>query len=206
MRTGLFGGTFDPIHNGHLQVVQSAKWLLNLDRVIFIPAGDPPHKTDKVITDKFTRLDMAQLAANIVGAQVSDWEVRQEKKSYSLDMLRHFRSVYPQDELFFIVGADSFRDLPLWWHYRELLELCTFVVVARPDVDKETLLDRFVGDEKPPRVFYLEDVPMDISSTEIRQMAGSGQDVSHLVPPAVLTFIKTHSLYINGGDNGFRKN
>ncbi len=206
MRTGLFGGTFDPIHNGHLQVVHSAKELLQLDRVIFIPAGDPPHKTGRKITDKFMRLEMTRLAAETVGAQVSDWEVRQEKKSYSLDMIRHFQSVYPQDELFFIIGADSFRDLPAWWQYRELLELCTFVVVARPDVDKKTLLERYAGDEKPPRVFFLEDVPMDVSSTEIRQMVGRGQDFSYLVPPAVLSYIQTHSLYINGGDNGFRKN
>lgn len=199
MKTGLFGGTFDPIHNGHIKVAQAAKNALQLDRVIFIPAGAPPHKTEKKVTDKDARLAMVRIAAETIGAEVSDWEIRREKKSYSLDLIRHFQKELPEDELFFIIGADSFRDLPTWWHYRELLALCTFVVISRPDVAQETLLDRFAGDEVPPRVFFLDDVSVDISSTEIRALASTGGDISRLVPPEVEEFIHTHSLYSCGG-------
>ncbi len=199
MKTGLFGGTFDPIHNGHIKVAQAAKNSLGLDRVIFIPAGAPPHKTDKKVSDKEHRLSMTRLAAEAVGAEVSDWEIRQDKKSYSVDLVRHFKETLPDDELFFIIGADSFRDLPLWYQYRELLSMCAFLVVSRPDVPKETLLSKYVGDETPPRVFFLDDILVDISSTEIRKTVADGGEIERLVPPGVLTYIKTHKLYTNGG-------
>ncbi len=199
MKTGLFGGTFDPIHNGHIKVAQAAKNSLGLDRVIFIPAGAPPHKTDKKVSDKEHRLFMTRLAADAVGAEVSDWEIRQDKKSYSVDLVRHFKEELPEDELFFIIGADSFRDLPLWYRYRDLLSMCTFLVVSRPDVPKETMLSKYAGDEKAPRVFFLDDILVDISSTQIRETVADGGDISRLVPPEVFDYIKTHKLYTNGG-------
>ena len=195
MKTGLFGGTFDPLHNGHMKVAQEAKNHLQLDRVIFIPSGDPPHKTDREITGKKHRLEMVRMAAEQEGAFVSDWELMRERKSYSVETVRHFKETYPEDELFFIIGADSFRDLPSWWHYRELMALCSFVVVSRPDAEKKVLLSRYQCDETPPRVFFLDGIFMDISSTEIRQMVREGKDVSHLVPEAVHTYILNHRLY-----------
>ncbi len=195
MKIGLFGGTFNPIHNGHLRVVEEAKHHLKLDRILLVPAGDPPHKAGDDITAKEDRLAMVRLAAGIIGAEVSEWELSQEEKSYSVLTLEHFREVYPDDELFFIIGADSFRDLPSWWHYRELLTLCTFVVISRPDIEKESLLSRYAGDEKPPRVFFLDHILMDISSTNIRQRVSEGKDISRLVPEAVLAYIQSHRLY-----------
>lgn len=195
MKIGLFGGTFDPLHNGHMKVAQEAKNRMQLDRIIFIPSGDPPHKTDRQITDKKHRLEMVRIAAEQEGAFVSDWELTRPRKSYSVETVRHFQETYPQDELFFIIGADSFRDMPSWWHYRQLMELCTFVVVSRPDTDKSSLLSRYQGDEIPPRVFFLDDILMDISSTQIRQMVREGKDVSRLVPEAVNTYILKHQLY-----------
>jgi len=202
VKIGLFGGTFDPIHNGHMKVAQAAKNFLQLDQVLFIPAGDPPHKADKKISNKEVRLAMVRLAAEPEGALVSDWEIRQEKKSYSVDMIRHFRELYPADELYFIIGADSFYDMPTWWHYRELLGMCTFVVIARPETNRDDLLARYSGDEVPPRVFFLEDLLVDISSTQIRKLAAEGKAFSHLVPPAVHAYIQTNNLYTNGGENG----
>ncbi len=195
MKTGLYGGTFDPLHNGHIKVAQAAKNHLQLDRIIFIPAGDPPHKTGKKITDKAHRLAMTELVAERVGAFVSDWELNQTEKSYSVKTVQHFKELYPEDEIFFIIGADSFRDLPSWWHYRELMELCNFVVVSRPDVDKSTFLSRFSGDETPPRVFFLDNILMDISSTQIRKMVAEGEDVSRLVPIYIAEYIQANGLY-----------
>lgn len=195
MKTGLYGGTFDPLHNGHMKVAQAAKNHLQLDRIIFIPAGDPPHKTEQAITDKSHRLAMTKLAAEAEGAFVSDWELSNTEKSYSVKTVQHFKELYPDDEIFFIIGADSFRDLPSWWHYRELMSLCNFVVVSRPDIEKSTFLSRFAGDETPPRVFFLDDIFMDISSTKIRQMVKAGEDVSRLVPSAIAEYIENNGLY-----------
>jgi len=195
VKTGLFGGTFDPIHNGHIKVAQSAKQRLGLDRIIFIPSGDPPHKKDKQVTDKHKRLAMVETALSDTDILVSDWEVQQDAKSYSVELIKHFQKEYPEDELYFIIGADSFRDLPTWWHYRELLSLCSLVVMARPDTDKQELLSRFEGTEVPPRVFYLEGLLMDISSTQIREMVAEGKDISHLVPQSVAFYIKNQGLY-----------
>lgn len=195
MKTGLFGGTFDPIHNGHLKLAQFAKNRLELDRIICIPSGDPPHKTDKKVTEKHHRLAMVEEALKDTDIEISAWEINRKEKSYSVDLIKHFAKEYPDDELYFIIGADSFYDLPTWWHYRELLGLCRFVVVARPDTDKEALLTRFDGTEKPPRVFFLDDLLMDISSTKIREMVKEGKDISHLVPKPVVHYINNHGLY-----------
>jgi len=195
VKTGLFGGTFDPIHNGHLKLAQLAKNRLQLDRIIFIPSGDPPHKAGKKVTEKKHRLAMVELALSGTEHELSVWELNRDKKSYSVDMVKHFKEQYPEDELYFIIGADSFYDLPTWWHYRELMSLCAFVVVARPDTDEEELLSRYEGTEKPPRVYFLKDILMDISSTQIRRMVAEGKDVSHLVLPAVLSYIQNHDFY-----------
>ena len=195
MKTGLYGGTFDPIHNGHIKVVQAARNFLQLDRIIFIPAGDPPHKTGKRITEKEHRLAMVQAVAEWVDAEVSDWELLKREKSYSVETVRHFQKEYPRDEIYFIIGADSFYDMPTWWHYEELMALCNFVVVSRPDYEKETLLSQFKGSEKPPRVFFLDDIFVDISSTQIREKVAEGKDISKLVPPEVAAYIEKHHLY-----------
>lgn len=99
-------------------------------------------------------------------------------------------------ELFFIIGADSFADLPTWWHYRELLTLCNIIVVSRPNTEKAELLTKFKGDEEPPRVFFLDNVHMDVSSTQIRAQIYAGEDVSRLVPDNVLQYIKENKLYV----------
>ncbi|MBE7010897.1 MAG: nicotinate (nicotinamide) nucleotide adenylyltransferase [Ruminococcaceae bacterium] len=195
MKTGLFGGTFDPIHNGHVKLAEFAKNRLELDRIIFVPSGDPPHKSDKKVTGKAHRLAMVQAALKESEAEISEWEMEREAKSYSVDLVKHFKKEFPEDTFYFIIGADSFRDLPSWWHYRELLELCTFVVVSRPDTDEDDLLSRYEGTEKPPRVFFLPDLMMDISSTQIRERVKAGKDIAKLVPEAVLRYINDHGLY-----------
>lgn len=195
-RIGLLGGTFDPVHNGHVAIAQTVKKQLGLNKIIIIPTGDPPHKQEKDVTDKHHRLTMAKQVFLPLGYyEVSDYEIKKTTPSYSVDMLKHFISLYPYDEIYFIIGADSFRDIPTWWHYRELLTLCQIIVVSRPDTKKTELLSRFAGDELPPRVFYIGDVSYDISSTEIRELISSGGDISHLVPEAVQKYIKENNLY-----------
>lgn len=195
-RIGLFGGTFDPPHIGHIRVLAEAKSRLNLDRLILIPAGDPPHKTEKKVTDKLHRLRMTELAfLPLADCSVSDYEIKKQAPSYSVDLIRHFREAYPDSELYFIIGADSFADMPTWWHYRELLTLCKMIVVSRPDTKKSELLKKFEGNENPPRMFFLDEVCMDVSSTQIRAQIYAGKDVSATVPEAVLRYIEQNHLY-----------
>ena len=196
-RVGLFGGTFDPPHIGHIKVLTEAEKRLTLDRLILIPAGDPPHKTEKKVTDKQHRLHMTKLAfLPFANCSVSDYEIVKQTPSYSVDLIKHFREEMRDCELFFIIGADSFADLPTWWHYRELLTLCNIIVVSRPDTEKAELLTKFKGDEEPPRVFFLDNVHMDVSSTQIRAQIYAGEDVSRLVPDNVLQYIKENKLYV----------
>ena len=196
MKIGLFGGTFDPPHNAHIAVAQKALCEYSLDRIIFIPAGDPPHKKDKEKTDKRIRLKMIEFA--LTGFDffcVSDYEINLQKPSYSVNTVKFFKEKYPKDELYFIIGGDSFRDIPTWYNYREMLTLCSLIVLARPDTPKNKLLELFDGDEKPPRVFYSDSLYMDVSSTDIRKKIACGEDVSNLVPAKVLDVITKENLY-----------
>ncbi len=200
-KVGLFGGTFDPPHIGHIKVLTEAQKRLGLDSLILIPAGGPPHKANKRVTDRSHRLHMAELAfSGLPDCRISEYEIRKQTPSYSVDLVKHFRQKLPDCELYFIIGADSFADLPTWWHYRELLTLCRMIVVSRPDTEKAELLQKFEGNETPPRVFFLDNVHMDISSTQIRALIYANKDVSELVPENVRQYIKENHLYESKAD------
>ena len=196
-RIGLFGGTFDPIHIGHTDIAEIVKEKLNLDKIIFIPAGNPPHKTDKDVTDKIDRFNMVKLATEKYDSFcVSDYEINKAERSYSVNLLKYFKEIYFEDELFFIIGGDSLYNLPAWWHYEELISLCSFVVVSRPDqYEKEHLLDKFSGKEKPFRAFFIDDIKIDISSTAIREKLKKGQNVQNMLHESVYGYIKDNRLY-----------
>lgn len=195
-RLGLFGGTFDPVHTGHIALAEQVLNELSLDEIIFLPAGNPPHKTKEEITDKMHRLRMVQLAtAKNSRFSVSDYEVRRETKSYSYQTVEAFCTMYPEDELFFIVGGDSFRDFPKWMEYERLMALCSFIVVSRPGVSPDKYFEQFRGDEKPPRVFFVQNAAYDVSSTQIRAYFRKQNFPEHMLPPAVTAYIREHQLY-----------
>lgn len=195
-KIGLFGGTFDPIHSGHIALARRVLDTFLLDKLIFIPAGNPPHKTARQITDKKHRFSMVLLAAREDPRFfVSDYELNNEGPNYSYITISHFKTQYPEDEFFFIVGGDSFRDFPCWKNYRTLISMCTFVVVSRPGVDPARYFEKFQGDETPPRVLFLNDFSQDVSSTKIRQRLASGKEITGQVPPCVEQYIKTNQLY-----------
>lgn len=195
-RTGLFGGTFDPVHKGHILVAEIARRQMDLDEVIFIPAGKPPHKTDKKIESNDDRLNMLLLAtADKPYFKVSDFELKQKEKSYSVNLIRHFKEELKGAELFFIIGADSLYNLPKWYHYEELMEMTNFIVISRPQVKKENLLDNFSGEEKPPRVFFIDDVFIPISATEIREQLKRNENAEEYLDKSVLNYINVNELY-----------
>lgn len=197
-RIGLFGGTFDPVHRGHIKIAKTAMEKADLDSVIFIPSGNPPHKTEQKVTDKWDRFEMVKIATEPYDCfSVSDYELNRKERSYSLNLIKHFKNIYKNDELYFIMGSDSLYNLPTWWHYEELMEICNFIVISRPvQYEKERLLEKFQGSEKPFRAFFIDGVNIDISATEIRDALKMGQDISSFVEDDVLQYIKDNSLYI----------
>lgn len=198
-RYGVLGGTFDPIHNAHLFVAESVLEELNLDKIIFIPSGIPPHKADHKITRADHRLMMTALATNSNERFfVSPMEVNREGKSYTIHTMRELRDEnFSAAEFYFIIGADAFIEIETWAMYEELLKITNFVVVTRLGSDDE-VLDKII--EKCKHEFgadiYKVTIPnLEISSTDIRSRVEQGKRVEYLIPSAVVEYIKKYNLY-----------
>jgi nicotinate-nucleotide adenylyltransferase len=218
-RLGLLGGSFNPIHNGHLTIASQVREMLQLDLVLFIPTGDPPHKRDGSLASAADRFEMVRLAvAGIPFFRISDIEVRRTGKSYSIDTIRELQQRYgPSTELFFLIGLDAFLDFPNWKAPQELLAACRFVVVPRPrhsfqslehmallsNPDPQALAQLDSGSlsrldiEIPscPGITCLLLPPCPISSSSIRQQIKCGATPANLLPPPVESYILEHSLY-----------
>lgn len=184
-KIGIMGGTFDPIHNGHLNIASKAKSEYHLDNVIFLTSGNPPHKKEKQILDAKIRHIMVKRAIKgIEGFEACDYEVNRKEYSYTVNTLRHFKELMPDDELFFIVGGDSLRDFHKWYQPEEILHLCTLLVYDR-------LGGEHISDFSKP----IHGDLVDISSTEIREKLEKEEDVSDLLPTPVFEFIKRNNIY-----------
>ncbi|MGB9812516.1 MAG: nicotinate-nucleotide adenylyltransferase [Thermovenabulum sp.] len=193
------GGTFDPIHYGHLVAAEEARINFNLSKVIFIPAGNPPHKKDYKVTDSEHRYIMTALAVNSNPYfEVSRVEVDREGYTYTVDTLKWFREKYDDSvELFFISGADAILDILTWKKVEEVLKYCTFIAATRPGYTSEQL-ERKVKEVKNlygKEIFILEVTGMAISSTDIRKKVKNGQSIKYLVPEAVEYYIIKNNLY-----------
>ncbi|MFC1582081.1 nicotinate-nucleotide adenylyltransferase, partial [Planctomycetota bacterium] len=193
-RTGLFGGTFDPPHNGHLRAAEACREGLSLDRVIFIPACIPPHKSARRLTAPSHRLAMLQTAlAGDSGLEYSDIEIQRQGMSFTIDTIRAFTD--PQTELFFITGSDSLAHLHLWKEVGLLLETCRVIIISRPGFSLEfpAVLQSALSPEalKNLKDQILELDTPDISSSQIRGLAAPDDDINDLVPQAVADYIRT---------------
>jgi nicotinate-nucleotide adenylyltransferase len=197
---GILGGTFDPIHHGHLVAAEEALHQVSLDRVLFVPAGAPPHKPSRPITPAEHRLRMVELAiAGKPQFAVSCVDLDRPGPSYSVDMLALLRQAQgPGPKFFFIVGADSLSEMATWYRPERLIELCELVVVERPG--SEIDLDQVEG-QLPGISLRLHRVQMprlQISSSDLRARRRAGRSISYLVPPAVEAYIGEHGLYLEG--------
>ncbi len=201
MRLGLFGGTFDPVHYGHLILAELCAEQCRLDEVWFLPTAVPPHKPDGECTPTEMRIEMLQLA--VAGNErfaVNRYEADRGGVNYSVDTLRHFRKEMPDSELFFLMGADMLQDLPNWREAAVVCELATMVTVRRaglPEPDFGILAG--VASDDRIEEFRRQQVEMPaigISSTEIRKRVGRGLSIRYLTTPAVEQFISTHGLYM----------
>jgi len=197
----LFGGTFDPIHRGHIQAAQSAMEYLGAERVVFIPAGRSPHKKQSPVASNTDRLEMIRLAiAGSACFEVGDCELRRPQPSYTLDTVLDFRSRFDlQTDLIWLVGADAVHDLPRWHRIDQILSAAAIAVMYRSGYLKPDFSScRSVF--TPSQIQKLEQnivpIPLvDISSTDIRACLARGQDVGDRVPPQVADYIRDHGLY-----------
>jgi nicotinate-nucleotide adenylyltransferase len=201
----IFGGTFNPIHCGHLAVAEEIRERLGLEKIVFVPSGTPPHKDPADLASPSQRCLMAQMAVvSNPSFEVSSWEAEKKGKTYSIDTVRHFREILGKEAaLYFVIGADMLVDLASWKNLPELLGLCRFVVVPRPGFEIQKVLDRqflsqspFPGTELLENLVIQEAPVLDISSTRIRRRVRDLKSIKYLVPESVEQFIHNQRLYL----------
>jgi len=201
MRLGVFGGTFDPVHYGHLVAAEEVRYRLRLDKVLFVPAGMPPHKLDHDITPTRHRLAMLELAiASNPGFALSRVDIDRHGPCYTVDTLALLHEEYgPGTELFFLMGMDSLAEILTWKEPERLIRLAQIVVVGRPgfqaDVDE---LDKVLPGAAE-RISIVDTPLMEVSSSDIRQRVREGAPIRYQVPEAVEAYIRAHRLYVDDG-------
>ena len=204
MRIAILGGTFDPIHNGHLAAAQSVAETFQVDELHFVPAFTPPHKASRGITSPFHRFAMVALATvSIERCRTSTIEVDALEKRYTVETLESMRKTNPGADLLFIIGTDMYQEIESWKNYRRLFELANLVIVNRPgfpfreDVAPFQIIreKQAIALPEKPSVFYLPFVEQPISSTEIRDDRRRGANVSQWLPPLVWSYIEKNKLY-----------
>jgi len=216
-RLGIFGGVFDPVHLGHIQVAEAVFSEFRLDSVIFIPAGQPPHKRLAMASPEH-RLHMLEIALkDKPGFTISGIELGRSEISFSVHTLEALHRIHPGDEFFFIMGLDAFLDLETWYRPRRILELAHLVVVFRPPWrDKEALRSPYIPSDGPApmigmpgpapeviearsvsgsRIYFLQGPRCDVSSSHIRALLAAGDSVRGLLPEGVQSYILSNKLY-----------
>jgi len=220
-KIGLFGGTFNPIHLGHLTVAQEVKEGFVLDKIWLIPSAIPPHKQMNQVAKALDRLEMIRIAiADNPNFSVSDVELKRSGPSYTIDTVDYFKAILPKEtQLYFIVGMDAFLDIELWKSFMELFQVIPFIVMSRPGaltgelekkekrindllmtkVSREYRFDSarhgFFHPNKQP-VFLFEVTPVDISATTVRKNRSRGRSIASLVPEKVKEYIESRGLYL----------
>ena len=221
MRFGLFGGTFNPVHLGHLRAALEVKEGFELSEIFLIPAALPPHKMPGDVVDAGDRLKMLNLALeDKAGFNVSDIELRRSGPSYTIDSVRHFKSTLPEkSKIYLVMGLDAFLEIDTWKSYVELMALVPIIVINRPNRDRHLngagweLLDDYLtssfssdykfsesqscylSDDKQP-IYIFDVTALDISSTRIRRLIKEGRSIGYLVPRKAAEFIKSRGLYL----------
>jgi nicotinate-nucleotide adenylyltransferase len=197
LRVGILGGTFDPIHLGHLEAASAARRALSLDRVLLLPARTPPHRGTEPRASTFHRFAMAALAAAERDMMVSDLELRREGPSYTaLTLEALHRDGFAPSQLYFIAGSDAFSEVSTWYDYPRILTLANFVVVSRPGSPRASDLISSLTSSPALEVLSVEATTPDVSSTEIRRRVAAGESIDGLVPSTVAGHIRRHRLYV----------
>lgn len=193
-RIGLFGGTFNPIHCGHVKAAESVQNIFFFDRILFIPSYLPPHKESVDVASAAHRLKMVELAlASFDRFFPSSVEIDARGTSYSILTLNKIKEMFPQTEVFFLLGIDAFLEIETWKDYEDVLEQCSFVVMSRPGFRlseaKDILTEKY-------KIYLLSINTLDISSSEVRERIRKNQSIEGLVPENVENYIKERRLYL----------
>jgi nicotinate-nucleotide adenylyltransferase len=216
---GILGGTFNPVHYGHLRAAEEVRDRIGLEKILFIPSGNPPLK-NRDLASAEDRFEMTRLAiASNPSFELSDVEYRKDGTSYTVDTLLALKEMHPGKEFSFILGIDAFLDIPLWHHPERIMELTNFVVVSRPCFSFATLSSRIAAEkeelaamdgnqhgvyrttvDRGGEVRLMNITPLDISATVIRRLVKEGMSIKYLLPESVESFIISHNLYKEGSD------
>ncbi len=198
MKLGIMGGTFDPIHLGHLATAEAVREIFALDEILFIPAARPPHKLHRTVTDEHHRLQMTILATRSNKFfRVSDMEIKRTGPSYTIDTMNELHATFGRTtELFFIIGADSLADLQKWHEARELVAKCHFIATTRQGVDVDfSAVEKFFGASAIEHIHRVTTPDFEISSTDIREKVRLNRSIKYLVPEVVEDYIAREKLY-----------
>jgi len=214
-KVGLFGGTFDPVHMGHLRAAEEIRECFSLEKVFFIPSALPPHKQSSHVTPPEHRLEMLRLAVDSnAHFDISDYEIKRQSTSYTIETLRYLTETQTDRDYYFIVGHELFTEIETWKEYRELFTLSNFIVMTRPgftnnESDELPLALKsdfsYAKREEKVRIYRNKENKIiafthirgfEISSTEVRQLAAAGKSIKYLVPEQVEDYIASNELYI----------
>jgi len=222
-RVGVFGGTFDPVHNGHIKVAESVSQAFAMERLVFVPAFVPPHKRGQTLSSPYHRLAMLVLATfDAPRMFISTVELDSPTRPYTIETLQRLQHSRPEWRMFFVMGADSFRDVTSWYEYERILSEYDVIVATRPSYsgysDDDNTTTRTAGlapqlearvidlrggqlptDEQlvMPHIYLTDYAEVDVSATTLREMAAKGGKIDELVPPAVAAYISKYGLYQN---------
>lgn len=197
MKTGIFGGTFNPIHNGHINLVNKISEKVSLDRILVIPTNIPPHKITNNLAEDEARLEMCRLAfEDNLKAEISDYEIKQGGKSYTILTIEHLINIYPDDEFYLIIGSDMLLTFHEWKDYQKILKLCTIVAAARSKADIEKIepyahkLIVMGG-----KCIVVDVEPYEISSSQLRELIANKEQYTCYLPEKVVKYIANKKLY-----------
>ena len=195
MRIGIYGGAFNPPHRGHVKLAKEVKEKANLDRIIIMPSGLSPHKSSGQLIDSKHRLEMCRLAFTADYYSVSDLEIKRQGKSYTVDTVSELKALYPDDELFLIMGSDMLLSFHRWYRYEEILSHVTIVATTRQGDISIDELKKYSRDTLGKDTLIVDFEPFECSSTKVRNALLSGEDAICLVPEKVIDYIKGNDLY-----------
>ncbi len=195
IKTGIFGGAFNPVHKGHVRLAEEAVKQLKLKRLLVIPTFDSPHKETKLLSFE-DRAEMCRRAfGHIEGVEISDIEVQLGGKSFTINTIRELKSRYPDEQFFLLIGGDMLFSFDKWYKYESILKEAKVCAVAR---DNDSFVDMMEFANEMGRVRVLPTKAIEVSSTEIREKAARGEDITELVPTAVAEYIGEKKLYSEG--------
>lgn len=197
MKIGLFGGTFDPLHNEHINICITAKTEFMLDKVFVIPSGNPPHKKSGLFASKEDRFNMTKIAFENSEIIVSDYEMQKKEPSYTINTLKYFKKKFPNDDIYLIIGADSLIDIKKWNKPVEILSLCKIIVCKRKGYDKAEIFADILKKDYNADILFCDYVGSYLSSTALKVYLEFGVDCYNDINKNVLKYIKDNNLYSN---------